>query len=134
MLWLLAPVSCSVYRRLGHVAGCAGHYYARFTACCHGCGASALLWDALPLPLPIGALRHIIATCCCTHSLCIWRRLPSVNIMPRTRYGTVWLPRTAIAQAPSPPVALRRANTSYPHLMRDLDKAHARDQQGWADC
>ena len=94
----------------------------------------ALLWDVLPLPLPIGTLRHIIATCCCTHSLCIWRRLPSVNIMPRTRYGTVRLPRTSIAQVPLPPVALRRANTSYPHLMRDLDKAHARDQQGWADC
>ena len=42
MLWLLAPVSCSVYRHLGRVAGHAGRYYARFTACCHGCSTSAI--------------------------------------------------------------------------------------------
>ena len=40
-LWLLAPVSRSVYRRVGRVAGHAGCYYARFTAYCRGCGASA---------------------------------------------------------------------------------------------
>ena len=39
-LWLLAPVSRSVYRRVGRVAGRAGRYYARFTAYCRGCGAS----------------------------------------------------------------------------------------------
>ena len=39
-LWLLTPVSRSVYRRFGHVTGRAGRYYARFTACCRGCGAS----------------------------------------------------------------------------------------------
>ena len=39
-LWLLAPISCSVYRRVGRVAGRAGRYYARFTACCRGCSAS----------------------------------------------------------------------------------------------
>ena len=40
MLWLLAPVSRSVYRRIGRVAGHTGRYYARFTACCRGCSAS----------------------------------------------------------------------------------------------
>ena len=40
-LWLLAPVSRSVYRRVGRVAGRAGRYYARFTAYCRGCGASS---------------------------------------------------------------------------------------------
>ena len=39
-LWLLAPVSHSVYRRVGRVAGRAGRYYARFTAYCRGCGTS----------------------------------------------------------------------------------------------
>ena len=40
MLWLLAPVSRSVYRHVGRIAGRAGRYYACFTAYCRGCGAS----------------------------------------------------------------------------------------------
>ena len=54
-LWLLAPVSCSVYHRFGRVAGHVGRYYAHFTACCHGCGASTILVASMAVcfhPLP----------------------------------------------------------------------------------
>ena len=39
-LWLLAPDSRSVYRRVRQAAGRAGRYYTHFIACCRGCGAS----------------------------------------------------------------------------------------------
>ena len=44
-LWLLAPVSPSVYRRVRWAAGHMGRYYTRFIACCRGCGTSPVLVD-----------------------------------------------------------------------------------------
>ena len=65
-LWLLAPVSRLVYRRVGRVAGRAGCYYARFTACCRGCGTSprpSLVPRSFLVPRPSLVPCHSLVLC-----------------------------------------------------------------------